>query len=310
MWTLLILSPILGLAVCRPPADQLFGNFSSAPLSPEDRVRLEQLARPRAALPANFKKLYVSQTGATARNTRPTTGHWIEIVGSPLSSDQALLQVAREVSKMLAHSPPYIFNNIAGHDGAGVGIFTSEKLVIFPEFSNLADTPACKGRCDGSCAHTCTFDGRKFEDIAGVTSTRSVVLQDNVLCTARDPYNHHDNIVVHEFAHGVERFGLSAAEKNQLTTAYNNAKAHSLWTTSSYAMANQAEYFGEGTGAFFLVNMQSTTGGMTQCPGHTCRTEAEVRNFIHSHDPQLYNLLSHVYFNGNPLSPSGVTICP
>lgn len=61
--------------------------------SPEDRVRLEQLARPRAALPANFKKLYVSQTGATARNTRPTTGHWIEIVGSPLSSDQALLQV-------------------------------------------------------------------------------------------------------------------------------------------------------------------------------------------------------------------------
>ncbi|XP_025083441.1 uncharacterized protein LOC112557663 [Pomacea canaliculata] len=163
---------------------------------------------------------------------------------------------------MLSHAPAYIFNNIANHEGCGVGIFTaSEKIVVFPEFLDLADTPACRDRCDGECGPTCTFDGRKFEDIAGVTSTRSVVLEDNVLCTAYDPYSHYDNILVHEFAHSVESYGLSNSDQNQLTQAYDNAREQSLWRLSSYAMGNQAEYFGEGTGAFFLVNMQDTTGG-------------------------------------------------
>lgn len=48
---------------------------------------------------------------------------------------------------MLSHAPAYIFNNIANHEGCGVGIFTaSEKIVVFPEFFDLADTPACRGK--------------------------------------------------------------------------------------------------------------------------------------------------------------------
>ena len=48
----------------------------------------------------------------------------------------------------------------------------------------------------------------------------------------------------------------------QKETAYNNAKSRGLWRADTYAMANSAEYFGEGTGAYFLVNLQ--TGGMTE----------------------------------------------
>ena len=72
------------------------------------------------------------------------------------------------------------------------------------------------GRCDGSCSRTCTFDGRKYASIGGVTASLSLVLLDNVMCTASDPYHHHDNILVHEFAHTVDKYGLTSAEKQQV----------------------------------------------------------------------------------------------
>jgi len=69
------------------------------------------------------------------------------------------------------------------------------------------------GRCSGSCARTCTLDGRKYDSLAGLTNSRSVVLDDNVLCNSRDPYRHQENILVHEFAHQVHRY---------MPTAYRN----------------------------------------------------------------------------------------
>ncbi|KAK7486169.1 hypothetical protein BaRGS_00022635 [Batillaria attramentaria] len=212
---------------------------------------------------------------------------------------------------MLRHSPSHIFTNIANHPGSGVGVFTlAEKITVFPECYHLADTPACKGRCDGSCSHTCTFDGRKYETLSGVTNSKSIVAVENVLCASRDPYHHHDNILVHEFAHTVNRLGMSSSEKSQLTAAYNHAKAHHLWRDGSYAMATQGEYFAEGTGAFFLVNLQSTTGGMTDCSGGKCRTEMQARDHIQAKDPQLATILSHVYTNGHIHTASGIKVCP
>lgn len=62
------------------------------------------------------------------------------------------------------------------------------------------------GKCDGSCRHTCTFDGRKYDSIAGLSNRWSVVLGDNVLCNSHDPYGDRENILVHEFAHQVNRY--------------------------------------------------------------------------------------------------------
>ncbi|KAK7093567.1 uncharacterized protein [Littorina saxatilis] len=306
-----ILFSLFGVALCRPAIETQYGNFSTDPLSPEDYEWLaKHTPTQRVTYPPGFKFMYVAQSGQIVENHRPSSGSYIEIVGSPGTAHSALYTAALEVGKMMRHSPSHIFSNIAHHSGAGLGVFTAqEKIVVFPEFYHLKDTAACHGRCDGSCKHTCTFDGRKYENIAGVTSTRAVVLIDNVLCNTHDPYHHHDNILVHEFGHCVERSGLSSTEKNQVTAAYNNAKAHHLWTSSSYAMANHAEYFAEGTGAFFLVNMQSSTGGMTNCPGHQCRSESEVRAHLHSHDPLLYAALSHIYTSDRPSTPSGLKIC-
>ena len=73
-------------------------------------------------------------------------------------------------------------------------------LFIICYFKHFVD------KCDGSCKHTCTFDGRKYDSIAGLTNTRAVVLEDNVLCNSHDPYGHKENILVHEFAHLVDRY--------------------------------------------------------------------------------------------------------
>ena len=69
------------------------------------------------------------------------------------------------------------------------------------------------GLCSGSCAHTCTSDGRKIDSLAGLSNSRSVVLDDNVLCNSRDPYRQQENVLVHEFAHQVHRY---------MPTAYKN----------------------------------------------------------------------------------------
>jgi hypothetical protein len=41
----------------------------------------------------------------------------------------------------------------------------------------------CLRKCDGSCRHACTFNGRKYDSIAGLSNRWSVVLDDNVLCS-------------------------------------------------------------------------------------------------------------------------------
>ena len=62
--------------------------------------------------------------------------------------------------------------------------------------------------CKGICSGYCTGDGRPYDSLAGLGGPRTVVLDDNVMCTKNDPYDGKNNILVHEFAHTVHRFGL------------------------------------------------------------------------------------------------------
>jgi len=287
-----------------------YGTFSTKPISPADREWLRMRPQTREAFPPGFKFMYVAQDGHMVPDNRPTNGSYIEVVASPAISMDELRAAALEVSKELRYSPAVVYDNIAKYPGAGLGVFTArEKISIFPEYASQRDTPACKGRCDGPCRPTCLWDGRKIDSLAGVTGTRAVVLIDNVLCLQTDPYLHHDNILVHEFAHCVEKCGLTDKMKQEVIDAYENARKHAYWRLDSYAMANHAEYFAEATGAFFLVNMQSTTGGMTECPGQQCRSQKEVRWWLASKDLPLYKVLVEVYTDHRPTVDSGVTIC-
>jgi len=313
MWTCSVFClAILGFAASTPA---LVANTDSDgseyhPISEEDRECLRtHTPTHRVTYPSNFKFYYVAQDGSISPHTKPSTGHWIKIIGTPHTADNVLYVAALEIYKMMKLAPAYVFNQIAQAD-SGVGIWTSpEVLTIFPEFKNLADRPECHNRCDGACSGTCTFDGRKYESLTGVTNSIAVVRSDIVMCQPSDPYHHHDNILIHEFAHVVERYGFNTADHQNLQTAYNHAVQSRLWRANSYAMANKAEYFGEGTGAYFLVNMQSTTGGMTDCSYGQCRSIADARAHMKQQDVQLYNLLTHIYTNNRPDEPTTLKTC-
>ncbi|XP_046578366.1 uncharacterized protein LOC124286086 [Haliotis rubra] len=284
----------------------VFGDASPR-LSPEDRETLRRLGSPRASLPAGFKYKYVG-SGGVIRSTK-SSGHWVEVAASPKTTETGHYEAALIVSKMTRHMPSAVFAKLSS--GGSVGVFTrSEGLTIYPEYYRLKDTPECRGSCSGHCSASCTFDGRKWTNVAGAGGARAVILDDNVMCTSRDPYYHHENILVHEFTHTIHHHALDSTHYAQINAAYNHAKSANLWVHSAYAMANYEEYFAEGATAYFNVNQESSAAGMNKCGGgHYCTSENAARNWLHKHDIQLYGVLTYVFTNNHPDTPSHLAVC-
>merc|ERR1719481_1542893 len=69
-----------------------YGTFSTAPASAADRewLRSRQVGTPREAFPPGFNFMYVSQDGHIVPDTKPTTGHYIQVIGSPGVAKDAL----------------------------------------------------------------------------------------------------------------------------------------------------------------------------------------------------------------------------
>lgn len=63
--------------------------------------------------------------------------------------------------------------------------------------------------CEGLCRNTCTFDGRKYDSLAGLGGVRATCVDDNFMCTEADPYYNMNHILLHEFAHTVHGYGLN-----------------------------------------------------------------------------------------------------
>ncbi|XP_059149608.1 uncharacterized protein LOC131936575 [Physella acuta] len=306
MFVLVLVSLFAG--VCSLP----FQNGSGTPnhfLSTEDFRYLSTLPKAKAGarLPG-FKYIYLEANGQLT-TTLNTAHAQLEIAASPRCSQHALDVAADVILKMTKFMPASMFNTLTR---GTVGIFTAaEKLTIYPEMANLA-SGTCGSSCEGSCSNTCTFDGRKYEDIGGLTNSRAVVLDDIVVCSNNDPYHHTVNILSHEFGHLVNFYAATATVKQQITNAYNVAKQRQTWDLNSYAMANSAEYFAMATAAFFGVTHEGivNSGGMNLCGGYLCPTLQQARDQMKSRDPALYDILVHVYNNNNPNINVGLSICP
>ncbi|KAI8740002.1 hypothetical protein BgiBS90_035298 [Biomphalaria glabrata] len=304
---------VLTLFVARAatlPAHNTSHGFSTGRLAPEDYTFIRTLPKSRAAgnLPG-FKYIYVDGSGAKSYNFDPSR-YQLQIAGSPLTSWEGLNAAADVVVLMTRYMPPQIFNNVAAK--ASVGVFTAaEKLIVYPEYAYMANT-FCGSSCSGQCQQTCTFDGRKYEDIAGVGGQRAVILDDNVLCTVNDPYRGSENILAHEFTHTIHEQGLSGADKAAVHAAYTAARARQTWTLSSYAMQNEQEYFAEAATVYFGINYSNiNSGGMNICaPGAFCSGEMADRYHLYQTDTALYNILTYVFTNNRPNLASGLTVCP
>ncbi|XP_059170407.1 uncharacterized protein LOC131951955 [Physella acuta] len=301
---------ILCAAVAAAPAVNESWKFSTAPLAKQDYDFLSTLPQSRAGaqLPG-FKYIYV-EAGGQKTNVLDHSRYQLEIAGSPGTTYNAINAAADFVIKMTKHMSGTLFQSVATQ--SSLGIFSArEKLIVFPEYKHLANGN-CGTSCEGTCSHTCTFDGRKYEDIAGVGGRRAVILDDNVLCTALDPYHHNLNVLSHEYTHTIHQYSLDAASKHQITTAYNSARQAQRWDLHSYAMADEKEYFAVGASVFFGVNKngRENSGGMNICGSGYCVSETQARAHLQSGDSLLYAALSHVFTADRPSLTSSLTICP
>ncbi|XP_029635952.1 uncharacterized protein LOC115211140 [Octopus sinensis] len=255
----------------------------------------------------SFRHIYVTHDGNshTYRPSQPS----ITITATSTVKAEAMRKAAHIVAHMIKYSPNEVFMGLTR--SLGVGLFSpAEGPTIFPENSNLADYPECYNRCSGKCSVTCTFDGRKWQSIAGLTNTRACVLAENVMCSPGDPYGHSESILNHEFGHLVHRY-VPQMWKNKIGAAYRNAYNRQLWKLGTYAMANAHEYFAEATEAFFLDSKRTdVTGGMNMCgTNRVCPNERSSREYLKRHDPALYETLVYAYTNGRPNMAMGLKIC-
>ncbi|XP_048737548.2 uncharacterized protein LOC130046264 [Ostrea edulis] len=287
------------------------------PLTPEQEELVRQHGIKVLSLSSNntssyhgkrvsLKYKYVGTNG-NIQNTR-YGGDWLTVEATSSVSERGHYLAALIAARMTTHMPSTIFSSLVR--SAKVAVFAhGQDITIFPAYASERDRPECTNNCGGSCAATCTFDGRKYNTLAGVGGNTCCILEDNLLCNGRDPYFHQNNILVHEFAHTIHSH-LPSSIKTQITEAYNNARSRGIWSASSYAMSNEREYWAEGTGSFFMVNKQPTsTGGMNTC-GHThCQTEQEARYYIYQKDSKLYYALSYVYLNYQYTVPSQLATC-
>ncbi|XP_050415725.1 uncharacterized protein LOC126829683 [Patella vulgata] len=280
--------------------------YTTGKLSPQDYEFLRGLPTPRASS-SGYKYKYVSSDGAI-HTSKPSSRHSVQVAATLRTSEKGHYEAALICSYMVRHMPSTVFERLATRS-KGIGIFAhGEGLSAYPEMANTKDSAACRGRCDGSCKVTCTFDGRKWDTVAGSGGSRALVLEDNVLCLSSDPYRHKYNVLIHEFGHNIKFYGAESAYRSKLTAAFANAKNHHIYGPS-YALSNEDEYFAEGTSGWFNVNHQNYDGGLTECNHRYCKDEIESRLNIKQHTPDLFEILNHIYNNGNMNLRSGLKIC-
>jgi hypothetical protein len=109
--------------------------------------------------------------------------------------------------------------------------------------------------------------------------------EENLLGLEGDPYAG-ENILIHEFAHGVHALGMGWSPEfdSRLKAAYEQAMKAGLWQ-GAYAAANAEEYWAEGAQSWFHSNARPNEQHI----------DVQTRAQIKEYDPQLAKLLAEAF---------------
>ncbi len=113
--------------------------------------------------------------------------------------------------------------------------------------------------------------------------------EENLLGYPRDPYAT-ENILLHEFAHGVHLEGMAELDPTfdrRLEAAYDSAKAAGLWE-GTYAISNKDEYWAEAVQSWFDDNRESDA----------LHNHVDTRAELLEYDPKVARLCREVFGNG------------
>ena len=110
--------------------------------------------------------------------------------------------------------------------------------------------------------------------------------EENLLGYPGDPYST-ENILIHEFAHGIQSMGLRTADptfNGRLRKTFDKAIAAGLWK-GSYAATNMGEYWAEGVQSWFDTNRQNDSS----------HNHVNTREELKEYDPGLAKLVEEVF---------------
>jgi hypothetical protein len=195
----------------------------------------------------------------------------IPILSSEKPSDHALLEAAYLVERMLAHRLD--LRRALIEKGARVAVMAvSEFTTDIPEHSHLRPKQYADRRARGMGGPGCVSCG-----------------EENLLSYPGDPYAA-ENILIHEFAHGIHQVGMRALDPTfdrRLREAYRTAMDQGLWK-GTYAATNPGEYWAEGVQSWFDTNRENDAAH------NHVNTRAELKEY----DPALARLLEEVLGDG------------
>jgi cyclophilin family peptidyl-prolyl cis-trans isomerase len=198
----------------------------------------------------------------------------LPIVGSANVSDEALLEAAWIVDKMLGKRID-ILDSMAGQKVRLVVMAYDEYTTDVPEHSHLE--PA-------------VFWDRRARGLGATPEAPAVSgAEENLLSFPGDPYAD-ENILIHEFAHAIHSTGLNRVDptfEGRLQAAHENALAQGLWR-GTYAVTNPAEYWAEGVQSWFDDNRESDA----------LHNHVNTRAKLEEYDPALAALCTEVFGKG------------
>lgn len=198
----------------------------------------------------------------------------LPIVSSSTTSDAALVRARAIIDDMLSLRPD-IRATMARLRVRVAVMAEATFLTDLPEFSHFDKT---------------YWDARTRGGGVGPTSAipMVVVAEENLLCYESDVFPYED-IVVHEFAHGVLNMGVERQAggsefRRRLERTYKDALAAGLWK-NTYAGENADEYWAEGVQSWF---------GLNDPPG-PIHNHIDTRAELEEYDPTLAEIIRDVF---------------
>ena len=195
----------------------------------------------------------------------------LPIVGSDRVTDNALVEAAWIVERMIGHRPE-LLAAMRGNRVRVAVMAASEYTTDVPEHSHLEPR---------------RYWDRRARGLGATTENPAVSCgEENLLDYPGDPYPR-ENIFIHEFAHAIHETGLVRTDPTfdeRLRAAHRSAIERGLWK-NTYAATNPSEYWAEGVQAWFDDN----------APPDALHNDVRTRERLKSYDPQLAALCLEVF---------------
>jgi alpha-glucosidase len=189
----------------------------------------------------------------------------LPILSSAKVSDAALVEARDLIRHMLANRPEVLKAMVTNRVRVMV-MAPTEMTTDVPEQRHMKNDPKTN------------WDKRA----RGLGGRLTSCGEENLLNLKGDRYRN-ENILIHEFAHAVHRFGVGSLDRTfdaRLKKTYTLAVDKGLWK-NTYAATNHSEYWAEGVQSYFDCNN----------PPNGSHNLVNTREELEEYDPDLFKLI-------------------